>query len=275
MNADPARPVGHDAIDTQHRAAGHGDVQAVGPAFVPRPEAGRVFTASRGIRSTDATSRGRLRLDALARYLQDVAEDDVADAGLRDPQYWLLRRSAVAIRAYPRLGEDVTLSTFCTATGPRWAERTTTLATADGDIIQTVALWVAVGRADGRPAALTESFLTIYGVSTAGRTVSARLSLPGPPPEATARPWPVRATDFDTAGHVNNSVHWAAAEDVLAPLGWRPASAEIEYQRPVLPGCEPALSASHQDGQAWAWLTDGSRRLASIRLDRDPPLNVP
>jgi hypothetical protein len=74
---------------------------------------------------------------------------------------------------------------------------------------------------------------------------------------------------------VNNSVHWAAAEDVLAPLGWRPAGAEIEYQRPVLPGCEPVLQASHEDGQAWAWLSDGPRRLASIRLDRDSPINVP
>ena len=107
--------------------------------------------------------------------------------------------------------------------------------------------------------------------SAAGRTVSARLYLPGPPPEAAASPWPVRATDFDTAGHVNNSVHWAAAEDVLAPLGWRPSWAEIEYPRPVLPGCTPVLAASHDDGQAWAWLTDGERSLASIRLDRDPP----
>jgi hypothetical protein len=58
---------------------------------------------------------------------------------------------------------------------------------------------------------------------------------------------------------------------VLAPLGWRPSWAEIEYPRPVLPGVEPALAASHDDGQAWAWLTDGPRRLAVVRLDRDPP----
>ncbi len=255
MNADPTRPAGSDVT--------------AAPAFVPRPETGRVFTANRPVRSTDATSRGRLRLDAVARYLQDIAEDDVADAGLRDPQYWLLRRSAVAIRGYPRFGDHVTLSTFCTATGPRWAERTTTLATADGDMIQTVALWVAVSREDGRPAALTGSFLEVYGPSTAGRTVSARLRHTGPPPEAAARPWPVRATDFDTARHVNNSVHWAAAEDVLAPLGWRPARAEIEYPRPVLPGTEPVLRTTGQDGRAWAWLTDGERHLASIRLDRE------
>ena len=97
MNADSARSAGRDGMGTQGRAADPGDVLAPDPAFAPRPEAGRVFTVSREIRSTDATSRGRLRLDALARYLQDVAEDDVADAGLRDPQFWLLRRATVSM----------------------------------------------------------------------------------------------------------------------------------------------------------------------------------
>jgi acyl-ACP thioesterase len=229
-----------------------------------------VFTASRRIRSTDATRDGWLRLDGLARYMQDVAEDDLADAKWREPQVWLLRRAAVTVRRYPRLYDRVTLSTFCTATGPRWAERTTTLATTDGDLVQTVALWVAVTRSGGRPAALTSSFTSVYGPSTSGRRVSARLFHPGPPPEAASRPWPVRATDFDTAGHVNNSVHWAAAEDVLAPLGWRPSYAEVEYHRPVLPGCEPSLRTTATEDQAWAWLTAGDVRLASLRLDRDP-----
>ena len=36
------------------------------------------------------TPAGRLRLDAIARYLQDVAEDDLLDSGLRDAAAWLL-----------------------------------------------------------------------------------------------------------------------------------------------------------------------------------------
>jgi acyl-ACP thioesterase len=91
-----------------------------------------VFTTARVVRGTDVTPSGRLRFDALARYLQDAAEDDLADAGWDEPHGWLLRRCDVAVREYPGGGQQVGLSTFCSATGPRWAERTTTLSGPSG-----------------------------------------------------------------------------------------------------------------------------------------------
>src|ERR1039457_3030989 len=195
---------------------------AAAPAFTPDPAQGRVFTVSRAVRSTDVTPAGRLRLDALARYLQDAAEDDLADAGAAESYGWLLRRVALAIRGYPGYGELVRLRTYCSAIGPRWAERTTTLTGPGGDLMQATAVWVAIARADGRPAPLGAQFQRLSGEAAQGRRVSARLSLPGSPAPQRGGPWPVRATDFDTAGHVNNSVHWAAVEDVLAGLapGW-------------------------------------------------------
>ena len=93
-----------------------------------------------------------------------------------------------------------------------------------------------------------------------------RLMLPAPGPGAEGRPWPVRASDFDPAGHVNNTVHWQAAEDIVAGLGWLPAAAELEYHQPVLPGATPRLVASHVTGQALFWLLNGQQRLASGRL---------
>lgn len=236
--------------------------------FTAEPASGRVFARTRLVRATDATADGRLRLDALARYLQDVAEDDVVDAGFADACDWLLRRSAVAMHGFPRCGETVELRTFCSATGPRWAERTTTLVGSDGSaLIQTTAVWVAIARDTRRPLPLLGEFFTIYGEATEGRRVSSRLSHPGPPRGADgARPWPLRATDFDVAGHVNNAVHWAAAEDALAGSDWLPSHAEIEYHRPTLPGQEPHL-LTHTDGDELdLWLVADSRTMASLRL---------
>ena len=71
------------------------------PAFAASPAAGRVFAVSRVVRSTDVTPAGRLRFDALARYLQDAAEDDLAASGWDEPSDWLLRRVTVAGRRYP------------------------------------------------------------------------------------------------------------------------------------------------------------------------------
>ncbi|MGH3273612.1 MAG: acyl-[acyl-carrier-protein] thioesterase [Streptosporangiaceae bacterium] len=236
-------------------------------AFLAQPDAGRVFSTSRKVRSTEVTPAGRLRFDALARYLQEAAEDDLADAGWAEPQLWLVRRTAVTIRRFPRLGQQVTLRTFCSATGPRWAQRTTTVSGPAGDDLQATAVWAAVGRADGRPAVLGPAFHDIYDAAAQGRGVSARLILPRPPEQAATVPWPLRASDFDPARHVNNAIHWTAVEDVLADLDWLPGAAEMEYYRPVDAGTTPGLAVSRCSDAVGLWLLDGTgQRLASARL---------
>jgi acyl-ACP thioesterase len=249
------------------------------PAFRPEPPAGRIYATRRIVRSTDVAPSGRLRLDALARYLQTAAEDDVADAGLAEPVVWLVRRCELRITELPGMGERISVRTFCSGTGPRWAERTTTVARADGQqLVQATAVWAAVGRADGRPVPLSAGFTAIYGASAAGRVASVRLSHPRPGTAgysgngaaggAPPRDWPLRVADFDTAGHVNNAVHWAVVEDELAVTGWFPSLAEVEYQRAIMPGCLPRLVTDRQDGQTTLWLLDGQRVLASARLAR-------
>ena len=44
-----------------------------GPVFTADPAQGRRYTTARLVRSTDVTPDGRLRFDALARYLQEAA----------------------------------------------------------------------------------------------------------------------------------------------------------------------------------------------------------
>jgi acyl-ACP thioesterase len=247
--------------------------------FRPEPASGRVYAARRIVRSTDVVPSGRLRLDALARYLQTAAEDDLADSGLAEPVVWLVRRCALRISALPVMGERLTVATFCSGTGPRWAERTTTLSASDGTpFVQASAVWAAVNRADGRPVPLSAEFLEVYGESAGGRAVSARLSHPRPVmavPDgdgagSSPRPtvWPVRAVDFDTAGHVNNAVHWAVVEEELAARAFVPSLAEVEYHRAILPGCTPELITERRDGVTVIWMLNAGRMLASARLSQ-------
>src|SRR5262249_11406789 len=149
--------------------------------FWPDPPRGRVFTTARAVRGTDVTPAGRLRFDAIARYLQDAAEDDLADAGWDEPYGWLLRRCEVAVREYPGGGQQVAVRTFSAAAGPRGADRTPPLSAPSADLVQAGAVGVALPRADGRPCPRGPAFPRLYGPSTGGRQVSARLSHPGPP----------------------------------------------------------------------------------------------
>jgi acyl-ACP thioesterase len=224
--------------------------------LVERPSDGRLFTQTLRPMLADCAPSGRARLDAVARWLQDVAYADVEDAGVAEHAVWVIRRGRLHVKRWPRFGERLRLATFCSGLGRMWAERRTTIervGEADSDI-EAVALWVHLDRDTQRPTPLTREEIEIYGGGAAAeRRVSARLRHPPPPEHAPATAWHFRAAERDLAGHINNAAYWQAVEEELLeaeePAG---IDVEIEYRAPAQPG-EKRLIA---DGQ-WRWIVDG------------------
>jgi acyl-ACP thioesterase len=237
--------------------------------YLPFPGHGRAFTAEYRMRLGDSTPQGRVRFDAIARYLQDVAEDDANDAGWPASIGWLLRRCVINVRQFLALGESVRLETFCSASAPRWAERTTTMTGDAGGSVQASAIWIAVDR-KGRPTRLGELFERIYVPSTDGRRASARLSLPSPTGQAVAeaRNWELRSSDLDVWGHVNNAISWVAVEDELSMLDWLPQRAEVEYNEAIALDDAPRLASVPSKAGRDLWLMAAPRVLTSARLYR-------
>lgn len=197
--------------------------------MVPLPAQGRRFIVERRVRWGDTDRDGRLRLDAVARYLQDVANDDTRHAGHDPMAPWVVRRTVLELIAPLSLDELVTLTTFSGGHGSRWAERRTSLVGSGGGHIEAAALWVFVDPVTGRPARLTAEFHATYDEVGGGREVSARLRHGSPPDGVARRPWPLRATDIDGLSHVNNAATWAAVEDELARRRVGAVRAELEY----------------------------------------------
>jgi acyl-ACP thioesterase len=219
----------------------------------------RTFSGARRVRLGDVDATGRFRLDALARYLQDVATDDVDDvdvSGNPDDHTWVLRRLAVAVHRWPQFRDEIELVTWCSATAGSAAERRTTLAVEGDVVIESDALWAFVGP-DGRPARLGPAFLERYSPSTPRRRLSTRLQHELAPPDASRTSWPLRATDLDVLGHVNNAVHWAAVEQALQRIdgavdgGW---AVEMEYRAPLEADDEPDLAVVRTDDGFACWL---------------------
>jgi acyl-ACP thioesterase len=236
------------------------------------PSTGRVHWGSSRVRLGDARPGGRARFDALARLLQDVAEEDARTAGLPGRVGWMVRRTHLSVRRFPRLGEELELATFCSATGSRWAERTTVVVGEHGAKAAARAVWVALDPTTGKPVRLGEPFFSVYGPSAAGRRATLRLTLPAPPPEASGRPWPLRRADLDVWGHANNAVAWAAVEDALPEELAVPAEATLEHTGPLLPTARPLLVARQTDHGVEAWLIDedSARTLAAARVEPVP-----
>ncbi len=234
--------------------------EAAADLLLDRPASGRTFSTQRPARFGDLSPGGRLRLDAIARYVQDVASDDTSDAGLENDMAWVARRTAVELRTTPGFREPLTLTTFCSGYGSRWAERRVSIVGEWGASIETVSLWVHLDAESGRPVPLPADFHEIYGEAAGGRVVSARLQLPGEvPTEADRQPWALRFTDFDLLGHVNNAATWAMVEEALVSRRQLrpPFRAELEYRLPIERGDQVELATLEpDDGTLALWMAE-------------------
>lgn len=232
--------------------------------LVPVPAVGRVYGDTRRARLGDVTPDNRLRLDALARFLQDLSSDDTVDAAFDNDMAWVVRRTLIEVAQTAVFREQLDLRTFCSGIGSRWAERRVSVRGELGAVIEAATLWVHVDLATGRPVPLDEQFHDLFGPTAGGRQVSARLTLdaapaPGERPDATVMPWPVRFVDLDLLGHVNNAASWALVEELLATrpeLAGAPLRAELEYRDPIEPGAAIEVVAVDGDGQLVMWARD-------------------
>jgi acyl-ACP thioesterase len=203
-------------------------------ALAPAPTDGRVFTDRARAGLADVAPCGRVRLDAIARWLQDAAFGDLVDSGLPDDGVWIVRRLRLRVERFPRFREAAAVDTWCSGAGSLWAERRSTVRGEDGGLVEAVALWVHLDPDGARPRPVPAGFEEVYGPSTAGRRVRARLRQRATPPEAAERDrWRFRAADLDLADHVNNAVYWQALEEHLGGNGApEPLDAEIEHRAP-------------------------------------------
>ncbi len=223
--------------------------------MVPPTGKGREFTARRRVRLGDATPNGRLRLDATARYLQDVSNDDTRDADWSDPHWWVVRRTVIDVHEFPRYLQEIDLTTWCGGIGSHWAERRTRIRSLEGDVlVDAAALWVHVDKDTLQPSRVPDDVVQLLTASADGRSIGARLLLRQkdfPSVDTTDAGWTLRFSDFDAVGHMNNAAYWEMIEehlaqhrDVRAPL-----RAVVEHVVQVEPGQSPVRRFVVEDGE--------------------------
>lgn len=244
-----------------------------GYGMVAEPAGGRVFERPMRPGLADCAPSGRTRLDALARWLQDVAYADVEDAGLQDAALWVVRRTRIRVDRFPRFSERMAVRTFASGIGRMWAERRTSIARQGEASVdaEAVSLWVHLDPATGRPTPLTDAELAVYGGAGGDRQVKARLRHPAPGEPEWESVWTFRATDCDLAGHVNNAAYWQTLEEeLLAGREPEQIDAEIEFRAPSQPGEKRILASGPR-----RWITDGGEEVnASVLVTMRPPVRV-
>ena len=231
--------------------------------MVRRPVEGRTFAGSRRVRLGDCSPGGRLRLDAAARYLQDLSDDDTRDVGLAQ-MTWVVRRTVVDVRQFPTYLEPLDMVTWCSGLGSRWAERRVDIASPAGGSVSSATLWVHLDPETLRPVPPAAGFEDVYAPSTQGRSVSSRLVLGPPPSDLELSAWPLRFVDFDVMDHVNNAVAFVLVEELLARRRdlRAPLRVEVEYRSSIDRDVNLGIGwvEDDDDHAALGWLVDDQAR---------------
>lgn len=239
------------------------------PEVIEPSGVGRAYTGNRMVSMADVAPDGRMRFDAMARFLGDIANDDTDDAGFAElGQAWVARRMTLLVHQFPANRERLTMTTWCSGTGKRWAERRTTITSDAGAHVEAAALWVHLDPATGKPTPWGSEFAEFYLESTAGRTVSSRLALPKSPPEDGERnemPWSFRRTDLDPFDHVNNAAYLAVLEEALgAGVPPAPLRVDVEWRRPTQAGISLNVVETFGPAGMTIWITDDDGACAVI-----------
>lgn len=182
----------------------------------------RVFRLDRQVALSDAEPSGRLRLDACARYLQDVAAFDAIDANISDLGNWVLRQNSIQVSSFPTYGQWVRAETYLTGSGRAWIERSSTISDLDSGktLVTANAIWVLTHNESGSPISVPQELFDIYGPMASVYKVSAR-GAPRPelPVDCTSLEWQIRFSDQDILSHLNNAVYFEPLEEVLNKAG--------------------------------------------------------
>jgi acyl-ACP thioesterase len=176
--------------------------------------------------------------------------DDVDETGWGAPEHlWVLRHIRVDVLA-PLVEDDrIELRTWCSGTALVAAGRRLSITGDRGGRVELDSVWVHLAP-DARPARIGD--FGAYAVAAAGRIVSPRVELPHPPANGPRIGWPLRATDIDLLGHVNNAVYWQAVEHCLlrgGPDPRAPMRAVLGYRHAIDLGEEIELVQFSEDGR--------------------------
>jgi acyl-ACP thioesterase len=213
----------------------------------------------------DVTATGRERLDAIARHLQDISNDDTRDAALADDLSWVVRRAVIRVQQFPVFGELLELATFCGGLGARWAERRISIRGDQGAAVEASTLWVCLDPVTLRPTALSPEFSALFGESAGGRVVRPKLSHPDLDADAPRQSWHWRHSDLDLFDHVNNAAAWVVLEEFLADDIASVVEAEVEFRSEIEAGAGELAHRSTDAGvTVWVLAGSGVRATATV-----------
>ncbi|MFN8015660.1 MAG: thioesterase [Acidimicrobiia bacterium] len=224
----------------------------------------RQYLSSRRVRVTDCDENGNIRVDAIARYLQDIGYDDTDDIGVGDGGSWVARSIEIEStnpNRLPKRNDLVNLKTFCSGIGRAFAQRTVEISRDNGIELIAKTIWVCVNE-NGKPIPVPSWLNDAYPNA---EKIKANNILSTAYSDQKSFKFKTRASDIDVNDHINNSIVFNIANEVAYETGSVfPSSLRVEYYLPFDKEIEADIHYELLVNGFNAWIVDANQLIASI-----------
>jgi acyl-ACP thioesterase len=205
--------------------------------LVAAPESGYVFRTGWHLATADIDEHMNLRLDGVARYIQDVGAEHLADANLAEVHpHWIVLRTVIDVLEPIKIPSDITFRRWCAGLSSRWCTMRVQLDGSDGGRIETEGFWLCVNIDTLTPSRLSDDCVATFESTTDNHRLKWRPWLTEPIEDGTYTPFPLRRSDIDLFQHVNNSIYWHGVHEILGhvpDIEKAPFRAVLEYRSPI------------------------------------------
>ncbi|MDP7701664.1 acyl-[acyl-carrier-protein] thioesterase [Mycobacterium sp. TY815] len=221
----------------------------VDASLVPVPDDGYVYQTRWQLATSDIDEHRRLRLDGVARYIQEVGAQHLADAGLAEVHpHWIVLRTVIDVLEPIEIPSEITFRRWCAGLSSRWCDMRVQLVGDQGGRIETQGFWICMNKDTLTPSRLTDYCIERFGSTTDNHRLKWRPWVTEHVQAATDTPFPLRRTDIDLFEHVNNTIYWHGVHEILAhypELENNPYRAVLEYRSPIKYGEELTIRSEH------------------------------
>ena len=108
----------------------------------------------------DIDRSARLRLDAVARLIQDIGQDHVHALGFdKTHPVGVVRRAMIDLIRPIEFQDMLRLRRWCSGTSSRWCEIRVRIEGGKGGLIESEAFWINFNRDTGMPSRISDDFL--------------------------------------------------------------------------------------------------------------------
>ena len=236
----------------------------------PLPAAGYVYQTSWPVATGDVDDQLRLRLDGVARYIQEAGAENLVDAGEAEAHpHWIVNRTVIDVHEAIEWPTEVTLRRWCSALSSRWCTMRVDLVGADGGRIETEGFWIAINEKTLTPLRVSDSLIAKFATTTTEHRLKWGKWLADPDGVDTSMAFPLRRTDVDVFQHVTNTAYWHAIHEVMAlepDVCQPPYRAVVEYRKPIQYGEDVTIGYSRLGGDVHIALSVGDDVRAAALL---------